>query len=151
MVEWSGMAAKPRIDWWNLSFTLFFVVLVIGAYQVLEEIPRSVGVWDALLMALASFRLTRLVVYDSITSWVRAFFEKSAPFTLMGSIKTLINCPWCVGLWAALVVATAFFAYPVLWFAIFVLALGGVASLVQLFANGVGWDAEYAKKQVIGE
>lgn len=113
--------------------------------------PQYISVWDATIMALATFRLTRLVVYDAITRWVRDFFEDAKEFTFMGTVKTLINCPWCVGLWFALVVATAYFTSPFLWFFIFVLALAGVASFVQLTANLVGWSAEHRKRKVVGD
>jgi len=112
--------------------------------------PQYISVWDMTIMALATFRLTRLVVYDAITRWFRAFFDDAKEYTFFGTIKTLINCPWCVGLWFALVVTVAYFLSPFLWFFIFVLALGGVATFVQLVANLVGWSAEYKKRVVQG-
>lgn len=141
---------KKRIDWWNVVFSLFFVFLMYLAYRIVivdGGVPQYISVWDATIMTLATFRLTRLVVYDAITRWFRDIFADSKEFTLMGTIKTLINCPWCMGLWFALLVATAYFTSPFLWFFIFVLALAGAGSFVQIFANLVGWSAEYKKIQ----
>lgn len=143
---------EKRIDWWNLFFTFFFVLLAYVAYRLIlfsGTVPQSISLWDASLMALATFRLTRLVVYDSITGWLRAFFEDGRPYTFVGTVKTLINCPWCIGLWFALVVATAYFVAPFLWFFVFILALGGVASVLQLTANFIGWHAEYRKHKTL--
>lgn len=143
---------KKRIDWWNLAFSLFFILLMYWGYTIVttfDGVPRSVSVWDATLMTLATFRLTRLAVYDSITRWVRDFFDDAKEFTFFGTIKTLVNCPWCMALWFALIVATAYFTSPFLWFFIFVLALGGAASFIQIVANGVGWSAEHRKKKVL--
>jgi len=144
---------KIRIDWWNIFFTLFFVVLTFIAYRLIiltGSVPQNISLWDAVIMTLATFRLTRLVVYDAITRWFRACFVHGEEYTFVGTIKTLINCPWCMGLWFALIVATAYFIWPPLWFFIFILALGGAATLVQLLANGIGWNAEYKKRLVQG-
>lgn len=143
---------KKRIDWWNIFFSLFFVVFVYAAFEILVRsgtAPQSVSIWDAFLMMLATFRLTRLVVYDAITRWFRNLFADGEEFTFMGTIKTLVNCPWCVGLWFAVVVTAAYFITPLSWFFIFILALGGAATVVQLAANLLGWSAEYKKLKVL--
>lgn len=140
------------IDWWNLFFTGFFVFLVYIAFLIVVErgvVPGSISLWDTVIMALAAFRLTRLVVYDSIMRWFRDLFEDSAPRTFMGTIKTLVNCPWCMGLWFALIVGTAYFVAPVLWFFVYVLALAALATLIQLTANLIGWSAELKKRTVL--
>ena len=62
--------------------------------------------------------------------------------------RTLINCPWCTGLWFALVVVFAYHATPIAWYAILVLALASAASFLQLLANLVGWHAEAKKLEV---
>lgn len=144
------MAMKKRIDWWNLAFILFFIFLTYLAFELVMErvAPSSVSLWDTTIMAFAAFRLTRLVVYDSITRWVRDLFEDGQEYTFIGTLKTLINCPWCVGLWFALVVSTAFFLAPYSWFVIYVIALGGAASLIQVLANLIGWSAEHKKRSI---
>ncbi len=143
-----------RIDWWNLFFIVFYFGVVFAAYRVVVGSgadPRAVSGWDTLIMLLATFRLTRLVVYDKITRWVRDWFEDGAEYTLVGTIKTLINCPWCIGLWFAAVVSAAYFIAPFSWFFIFILALGGAASLLQIAANGLGWSAEYKKRKTLSK
>ncbi|MFQ5541000.1 MAG: DUF1360 domain-containing protein [Candidatus Paceibacteria bacterium] len=145
---------QKRIDWWDVFFSLLFIFLVYLAYRILVSsgtTPQSVSMWDAFLMMLATFRLTRLIVYDSITRWFRDFFEDGKPYTFLGTLKTLINCPWCMGLWFAVVVAGAYFYAPFLWFFIFVLALSGAATFVQLGANWVGWSTEYQKRKVLND
>jgi len=143
---------KKRIDWWNIAFSLFFILLMYVGYQLVLAAgvrPRYISLWDTTIMALAAFRLTRIVVYDSITKWFRALFDDGKEYTFWGTLKTLVNCPWCMGLWFALVVATAFFTSPFLWFFIFILALGGVASFIQIVANLIGWSAEHGKKKAL--
>lgn len=142
---------RRRIDWWNLFFIFFFMYLMYLGFRLAEGVSgaiTAISVWDTIIMALAIFRLTRLTVYDSITQWIRDLFEEGKPRTFLGTVKTLINCPWCTGLWFSLVVVVAYVTSPFLWFFIFVLALSGLATFIQLLANLVGWSAEYKKQQV---
>ncbi len=141
-----------RIDFWNIAFSLFFLFLMIVGYgMVLERggAPTTISPWEAFILAMAAFRLTRLVVYDSITKWFRDLVEESTPRTFWGTVRTLVNCPWCCGLWFALVVSVAYFAWPQSWFFIFVLALGGAASVLQIAANLIGWNAEFKKRATL--
>lgn len=141
-----------HIDWWNVLFSILFVFLMIIGYQLVVQYgsaPFYISPWDAFILAMASFRLTRLVVYDSITHWFRALVETATPRTFLGTVRTLVNCPWCVGLWFALVVSVVYFAWPEAWFFIFVIALGGAASVFQLIANLIGWNAEFKKRATL--
>lgn len=142
-----------KVDYWNIVFILFFIVLMIVGYQIVLDngrIPYIPTPWETFILAFAAFRLTRLVVYDQITEWFRDLVEEAPTHTFFGTIRTLVNCAWCTGLWFALVVGVAYFAWPSLWFFIFVLALGGMASVVQVFANLIGWHAEFKKRATVG-
>lgn len=74
----------------------------------------TVPLWLQLLIyALALARLTGLIVADSITEPVRDWIMvrlDDRPATLGAAISTLITCPWCAGMWVALVAA------PLVWF-----------------------------------
>ncbi|MEH6943485.1 DUF1360 domain-containing protein [Bacillus sp. JJ722] len=103
---------------------------------------------DFILLALASFRLTRLIVYDKITSFLRKpFFEEEDGKNEKGEIETyivpkkkgikgfigqLLNCYWCTGVWIAIFIVclSYFFSYwsgPV----IVVLAVAGLAAILE--------------------
>ena len=133
---------------WNFIFSLFFVVVlaaaVWGLYVLRGEFPTSVPIFDAILMALAAFRITRLLVYDKITLWFRNLFPEGGGF--LGTVRDLLHCPWCVGFWGALAVCFAYFVFPWAWFVIFFLALAGSGSLLQVIGNLVGWKAEQLKR-----
>ena len=59
----------------------------------------------------------------------------------------LLHCPWCIGVWSALIVVFCYFVFPWAWSVIFFLALAGAGSLLQVIANGIGWRAELLKKE----
>lgn len=66
------------------------------------------------IYALAVARVTGLIVSDSITEGARDRLIEwldDRPRTLGASIATLIQCPWCTGMWVGLVAA------PLVWFA----------------------------------
>lgn len=105
--------------------------------------------WAAvLLMGLASFRLTRLIVFDKITEFIRApFFNeieqeneqgekeiylvpKSAG--LKGWIGELLSCYWCTGIWASLFIGGLhYFSTPAGEFLIVILAVAAIASFIE--------------------
>ncbi len=134
---------------WNFIFSVLFLGVLAAAIWEMREIRGgflvSVPPFDALLMTFATFRITRLVVYDRITLWFREFFadRKSAFMTV---VADLLSCPWCIGIWAALVVVFTYFVFDWAWSVIFFLALAGAGSLLQVLANGIGWRAEQLKK-----
>lgn len=156
----SGMRITDQYLW-NIIFTLFFLALVFlgtiiletEAYKPYEELT----VTDFVLIALASFRFIRLVVHDRITAFFREqFWDAKVLKTkviltkpLKGPRRTLadlLSCPWCFGLWASATVAFFYLLTPYAFFPTLFMALAGVATLLQLFANLIGWKAEEAKK-----
>lgn len=133
-------------NFWNITVFLGFIValfLIMGAFADAGMTPTEISIFDMVLLALATLRLTRLVVYDKIFQFFRDWFNGAGEFNQ--TIRDLITCPWCTGVWAALVVSTFYFATPYAWFPIFVLAVAGLGSLLQVAANVIGWSAE-AKK-----
>lgn len=156
---------KDDQNLWNLLFSVLFAVLLglslwyfYASYRV---IPRYMPLADFLLISLAIFRITRLVVYDKITQFLRDAFMRSrellgddgnvyierAPYAggPMRTISDLLQCPWCTGMWATVVVVFAYYAFPFAWYLILVLAVAAVGNVMQLTANAIGWRAENLK------
>ena len=133
---------------WHTLLSLFFAVFVVAGLIWLSEaglLTRAIPLLDMGLMTLAIMRLTRLFTYDAITAFIREWFVGADPDSLAGSLGTLINCPWCTGLWFSFLVVYAYLATPYAWFVILILALSALAALLQLIANLIGWAAEEKK------
>jgi hypothetical protein len=110
-----------------------------------------------ILFTFASFRLTRLLVYDKITSFVRApFIDEIEVQEEDGSIATytkikgsglqywigeLLSCHWCTGVWT-----TAFLLLCYYWMPnfteplLFLLAIAGVAGVIETLIGA--WSNE---------
>lgn len=122
--------------------------------------PTFIPVFDAALLALAAFRVTRLIVYDKIARWFREWFADTRSFVEGGveyvevrpygsgvrhTIHDLLQCPWCIGIWSALITSFCYFVFPWAWFVILFLAVAGASSILQALANLTGWRAENLK------
>jgi len=74
----------------------------------------TIPAWLALLIyGLAVARVTGLIVADSITEGARdalVVWLDDRPKTLGAFVAGVIECPWCAGMWVALV------ASPLVWF-----------------------------------
>lgn len=73
----------------------------------------------AIILTLAVFRVTRLIIEDTILEPLR---EKTV-FKLHptdSKIRELFACPWCIGFWLAVIAVLMFWAWPVvtLWLAL---------------------------------
>ena len=107
------------------------------------------------LLLLANYRLTRLIVFDEITSFIRRPFIKEEEFvtdengmliSVMEEKKggfqrfmgKLLSCYWCTGIWSAVfIVGVHLFvpeiiATPFIW----ILAIAGAAGILESFVKG---------------
>lgn len=106
------------------------------------------------LLILASFRLTRLVVFDQITEFFRKFFldeveeqnkegqtevfivPKSGK--IRGFLGELISCYWCTGVWVAIILTLLYYFFPSISEPfILVFAIAGGASLIEALLQRV--------------
>ncbi len=139
-------------NFWNFLFSVFFLVVlaatVQGVYMLTGSYPSEVPIFDAILMAFATLRITRLIVYDKITRWFRELFVRGDNGFIY-TVRDLLECPWCIGFWSALGIAFGYFVFPWAWFVILFLALAGAGSLLQVMANLIGWRAEGLKNDIL--
>lgn len=103
---------------------------------------------ELFVISLASFRLTRLIVFDNITEFLRTPFfdevievgpdgEEEAYYVpkkgiISGPIGELLSCYWCTGIWVALAVCIFYFLWP--HFAtpfILVMAVAGMGAIIE--------------------
>ncbi|MEH7451127.1 DUF1360 domain-containing protein [Gottfriedia acidiceleris] len=99
------------------------------------------------ILSLASFRLTHLMVFDTITWFLRKPFvsintivdASGRTITHMG-IKgsgwrywagALLTCHWCMGVWCSLAVVALYYFLPIAFPLILILAIAGIASIIE--------------------
>ncbi|OIJ10421.1 sporulation protein [Anaerobacillus alkalilacustris] len=108
----------------------------------------SVSWLELLLLILASFRLTRLIVFDTITQFLRSPFleviEETLPDGTVASyiqvkgtgirkfFGELLSCYWCTGFWCSLVIVLGYLWYPFIMYPfILIFAVAGAASFLE--------------------
>jgi hypothetical protein len=102
---------------------------------------------DLFIVILASFRLTHLIVFDKITSFIRRpFFSVKIEENDFGQLEekiemkgtgirnligSLLSCFWCVGFWCSLFVVFIYFYFPFTFPFFLVLAVAGAAAVIE--------------------
>nr|WP_272495660.1 DUF1360 domain-containing protein [Bacillus pinisoli] len=100
------------------------------------------------MLSLASFRLTHLLVFDNITSFLRRPFHEEIKETeedgststyivvkgkgLRRWIGELLSCYWCTGIWCAAFFYIAWWIWPVgTEPLVMIMAIAGLAAIVE--------------------
>lgn len=105
---------------------------------------------ELIIISLASFRLTRLIVFDKITEFIRTpFFEEEIEVNdkgeeevyyvpkkglIKGFIGELISCYWCTGIWSSVILCLFHLFWPTIAAPILIiLAVAGIAAIIETF------------------
>jgi hypothetical protein len=102
---------------------------------------------DFIILILATFRLTHLIVFDEITSFIRkpfltATIQENASgqleeiIEIKGSglrhfIGSLLSCYWCVGFWSSLITVLFYYYFPAAFPIILIFAVAGAAAFIE--------------------
>ncbi|MCA0983782.1 DUF1360 domain-containing protein [Halobacillus yeomjeoni] len=96
---------------------------------------------ELLILGLASFRFTRLIVKDLIMEWLRKPFiktkvelndkgEQEQWLEPTGWIGEGLSCHWCVGVWSAGIMIFLYIFVPFGSLLVLLLAVAGLQSLL---------------------
>lgn len=99
------------------------------------------------VLTLASYRLTHLIVFDEIVSFIRDPFltisyEQDDNGQVIRQVEVkgtglrhwigmLLSCYWCVGLWSSLGIVLLYWFFPVLFPLWLILAIAGAAAIIE--------------------
>lgn len=100
-----------------------------------------------IVLVLASFRLTHLIVFDEIMSAIRDPFVKVTydkddsgqtvrQIKILGSgwrywLGLLLSCHWCVGIWSSLALVIFYLYLPFSFPLHLILAISGAAAFIE--------------------
>ncbi len=146
----SNHMPKDQVFWNFLALVVFAVLVGVG-FAVLTG-GRGLGRWmyhingfDMVVLSLATFRIIRLVTFDKIFAFVREWFmdkvgdeHKKPAGGFRRLMAEMIECLWCTGLWAALLVSVLYFVNPLGTFFVVILAVAAVGSFLQNLSQMVG-------------
>ncbi|HEX8974601.1 MAG TPA: DUF1360 domain-containing protein [Patescibacteria group bacterium] len=122
--------------WHFVSMSAYAIISVAMVFTLwaLGKLPTHISVFNFSLLSLATFRLTRLFVYDTVADFIRDYFSEtqSGP---KKSMHDLLDCPWCTGIWAALLISFFFFLTPLAYPFIIFLSVAGFGTFIQFLIN----------------
>ncbi|RFU64106.1 DUF1360 domain-containing protein [Peribacillus glennii] len=113
---------------------------------------ENINLTILILLGLASFRLTRLIVFDKITEFLRSpFFDEIEEIAEDGTSEVylipkktglkrwlgeLLSCYWCTGIWVSMFLAALHLFGPTFGdYIIFVLAIAAIGSIIETFVS----------------
>jgi hypothetical protein len=103
--------------------------------------------FDFVVLILASFRITHLLVYDGITEIIRKpFIGEVEKEDSLGNIEvvfepkgtgirhfigSLLSCYWCTGFWVTAGTVLAYFFIPIIYPVLLIFAVAGAAAFIE--------------------
>ena len=99
------------------------------------------------MIILATCRLARMIVYEKVFGLIRYLISLYLKFPVVRSLNNLITCPWCTGVWVALIIVDIYYLIPFGNYLIIFLAVSAVASPLILLSNYLNMRNDILKKQ----
>ena len=115
----------------------------------MERIKKmNIDLLTFIILGLACFRLTRLIVFDKITESLRQpFFDEIEEENEVGTIEVyylpkatpikkfigeLLSCYWCTGVWVSSTLVVGYLLIPVVFVPIILIfAVAGLAAILE--------------------
>ena len=123
---------------WNFwsAFVFLGAVILVGYLLKQKGVDMTELTFkEALLIILASTRMTRILVFEKILKHFRDALKKRENLYVIGTIHSMVTCPWCAGVWVTLFIIVLYFLIPYGTVLVYVLALAGLATVVILLSN----------------
>jgi hypothetical protein len=123
---------------WNFwsAFVFLGAVWLVAFFLQRKGIDiRDLTLKEALLIILSTTRLTRILVFEKILKHFRDALKRRQHLYVIGTIHSMVTCPWCAGVWMTLIIVVFYYLIPYGELLIYVLALSILASMVILVSN----------------
>jgi len=144
------MRSERKHQAWNFwsAFAFFGLVVLVGYLLEKKGINiEEITLKESIVIILASYRMTRILVFEKIFKYFRDVLKKREDLYLIGTLYSIITCPWCAGVWVTMTIIVFYYLVPYGNLLAYVLALAGIASIVILYSNMIHMRTE--RKQMI--
>lgn len=135
---------------WNFTslFIYFALVVATGYGMELQGIDiREISITELIIIILATYRVTRVVVFEKIFKYFRDFVKRQNKWYVMRTLCSIIVCPWCAGVWIALAMVVFYYFIPYGILVVYLMAISGVASFFVLMSNILNLDIKRRQKE----
>ena len=134
---------------WNFwsAFFFFGMVVLVGYFLEKRGVKiEEITLKETIVIILASYRMTRILVFEKIFKYFRDSLKKRDNLYLVGTLSSIITCPWCTGVWVTLVMVVFYFLVPYGVLLAYVLAMAGIVSIVILYSNMLHMKTEHKQR-----
>jgi hypothetical protein len=142
---------SPAQHAWNaVSLIVYAILLVVLGYGLKEsgQDIDQLRTRDIIFIMLATYRLTRIVVFEKIFKFFRDMVKSRPSSKIMNTLRAIITCPWCAGVWIALIIVGLFFLVPYGRLFVFLLAVSGIGTFIILLSNWVSLRIHHEQKDL---
>jgi hypothetical protein len=139
-----GNSERKHQAWNFWSAFVFFGLIVLVSYLMRRQgfDIEDMTFKEAVVIVLASYRSTRVLVFEKIFKYFRDVLKKRKDFLVIGTVHSIVTCPWCAGMWMSLIMVVFYYLVPFGDVLCFVMALAGIASLITIISNMMQMNAE---------
>lgn len=130
------MDVKTKYHYWNGGFSLLFVLLAIILLSSINFIGK-IDILEFLILGLATYRLTRLIVKDKVLAAVREYISSKKENSFFYTLNELQICMWCVSIWMGLIVVSLYYLIPQTYLLFLLLALSAFGSFIQIISTKI--------------
>lgn len=133
------MDLKTKYHLWNGGFSILFIILVylFIAFASSIQYLQKLDTLEFIILGLATYRLTRLVVKDKVFGSIREAITKRKENSFFYTLHELQICIWCVSIWVGLFVVSLYYLIPQTYLLFLLLALSAVGSFMQIVSTKI--------------
>ncbi len=136
----AAQAAKREAEpVFSIAASMVFLLLAVICVGLIREFgafePAALTFLDLALLSFACLRLIHLVTFDKILDPLRRKLQSGD--RMAGLLAGFVACIWCTGMWSAMVATTLYFLVPWGRFAVWVLAVAGFGTLLQVISRAI--------------
>ena len=136
---------------WNFIATLFYIACLVGLaylFRIKGITKEDFTLGDIALLSIATYRFTRILVFDKIFKFFRDFLKSREKLYVFYVIREIITCPWCAGVWVALIMTALYYLVPFGDIFTILLTIAGIASFITVSVNFIGLSTEEKQHKV---
>ena len=142
-----NLLKEKAINFVSIFVYLIFFIASIFLFELRDLSIVDISIFDAVLLILATFRISRMIVYEKVFSYFRYLVRIRSGNSLFNSINNLITCPWCTSVWMGLFLFDLYYMVPYGRYFIYIMVISSIASPLILLSNYLSLQNDILKKR----
>lgn len=123
-----NLLREKAINFLSVIVYLIIFIASIFLYEYKNLAIADISIIDAVLLILATYRISRMIVYEKVFSYFSYLIRVRSGSSIFNSINNLITCPWCTSVWIALIFFDIYYMVPYGKYLIYLMVISAIAS-----------------------